>query len=381
MKIPLFKIYWDEKDITAIREVIQSGMHWCTGRQIEDFEKRICEYLGSRYCVAFNSGGSALHALMLAYGFEPGDEIIVPSFTFIATAYAPLYVGAKPVFADIEEETFGLDPEDVKEKITSKTKAILPIHYGGMPCKIRELREIAEDYNLILIEDVAEAFGARVNDKHVGTFGDAAILSFCQNKIFTTSEGGAVVTDDKKIYERLKLLVSYGRVTEGDYFTSGTGTDYVELGYNWRLSTILAALGIAQLEKVDKLIEMRRKNANLLNKTLKKINGIEVLEEPKDYFAVYQLYTIRVSEGKETRDALMEYLARNGISTKVYFEPAHKYTIFRKLGYSKIELPVTEKVSSQVLSLPMYPHMTKEELDYIITSIREFFRGEGYERT
>lgn len=379
MKIPLFKIYWDEEDVNAVKEVIQSGMHWCTGKQIEEFEKKICEYIGSRYCVAFNSGGSALHALMLAYGFKPGDEIIVPSFTFIATAYSPLYVGARPVFADIEEETLGLDPEDVKEKITSKTKAILPIHYSGMPCKIRELREIAEDYKLILIEDAAEAFGAKVSDKHVGTFGDAAILSFCQNKIFTTSEGGAVVTDDRELYDKLKLLVSYGRITEGDYFTSGTKTDYVEVGYNWRLSTILAALGIAQLEKVDKLIEMRRKNAHSLNKELKKIDGIEVLKEPEDYFAVYQLYTIRVLEGKEMRDALMRYLAKKGISTKIYFEPAHKYTVFRKLGYSKIKLPVTEKVSSQVLSLPIYPHMTKEELDYIVTSIREFFRGEGYE--
>ncbi|NJE47893.1 DegT/DnrJ/EryC1/StrS family aminotransferase, partial [Thermococcus sp. GR7] len=152
-------------------------------------------------------------------------------------AYAPLYVGAKPVFADIEEETLGLDPEDVKEKITSKTKAILPIHYGGMPCKIRELREIAEDYNLVLIEDAAEAFGAKIREKFVGTFGDSAIFSFCQNKIFTTSEGGAVITDSKEIYERLKLLVSYGRITEGDYFTSGANSDYVEVGYNWRLST------------------------------------------------------------------------------------------------------------------------------------------------
>ncbi|MBO8161758.1 MAG: DegT/DnrJ/EryC1/StrS family aminotransferase [Thermosipho sp. (in: Bacteria)] len=379
MKIPLFKIYWDEEDVNAVKEVIKSGMHWCTGKQIEEFEKKICEYTGSRYCVAFNSGGSALHALMLAYGFKPGDEIIVPSFTFIATAYAPLYVGARPIFADIEEETLGLDPEDVKEKITPKTKAILPIHYGGMPCKIRELREIAGDYKLILIEDAAEAFGARVKGKHVGTFGNATIFSFCQNKIFTTSEGGAVVTDDKKIYDRLKLLVSYGRVTEGDYFTSGIGTDYVELGYNWRLSTILATLGIAQLEKVDKLIEMRRKNAKSLNKALKTINDIEVLEEPKDYFAVYQLYTIKVSEGKKIRDELMAYLAKKGISTKVYFEPAHKYTIFRKLGYSNVKLPVTEKVSSQVLSLPMYPHMTKEELDYIVTSIREFFRRKGHE--
>ena len=373
MRIPLFKIYWDEEDLKAVEGVIRSGMYWCVGKQIEELEKRICEYLGVKYCVTFNSGGSALYASMLAYGFKPGDEIIVPSFTFIATAYAPLYVGAKPVFADIEEETLGLDPEDVKEKITKKTKAIIPIHYGGMPCKIKELKEIAEDYNLILIEDAAEAFGAKIKDRYVGTFGDASIFSFCQNKIFTTSEGGCVVTDNKEIYERLKLIVSYGRVTNIDYFTSSSRVDYVMLGYNWRLSTILAALGLSQLKKVDKLIEMRRKNAKYLNKELGKVDGIQPPIEPDNYFAVYQLYTIRVLEGFEKRNSLMEFLAKKGISTKIYFEPVHKYTIFKQLGYANVKLPITEKVSSQVLTLPMYPHMTKEELDYIINSIKEFF--------
>ncbi|ACJ17190.1 Pleiotropic regulatory protein degT [Thermococcus onnurineus NA1] len=377
MKIPLFKIYWDKNDIAAVEKVIRSGMQWCIGEQVIELERRICEYIGTKYCVTFNSGGSALHALMLTYKFGPGDEIIVPSFTFIATAYAPLYVGARPVFADIEEKTMGLDPEDVKERITPKTRAILAVHYGGMPCKIRELREIAEDYNLILIEDAAEAFGARVKDRHVGTFGDAAIFSFCQNKIFTTSEGGAVVTNDKNVYERLKLIASYGRITEKDYFTSRATVDYVEVGYNWRLSTILAALGLSQLEKVDRLIELRRKNAHLLNNALRKLKGLYVLDEPEDYFAVYQLYTLRVLDRNKTRDALMEYLSNRGVSTRVYFEPVHKYTVFRSLGYHNVDLPVTEEISSQVLSLPMYPHMTKGEIDYIISSIKDFFEGEN----
>lgn len=376
MKIPLFKIYWDEEDIKAVEDVIRSGMNWCSGEQIEELEKRISEYIGTKYCVTFNSGGSALHALMLAYDFKPGDEIIVPSFTFIATAYAPLYVGAKPVFADIEEETLGLDPEDVKEKITRKTKAIIPIHYGGMPCKIKELREIAEDYNLVVIEDAAEAFGAKIGNEYVGTFGDSAIFSFCQNKIFTTSEGGCVITNNKKIYERLKLIASYGRLSKGNYFTSSSNVDYIMLGYNWRLSTILAALGLSQLKKVDKLIRMRRKNAEYLNKKLGKINGIKPPIEPEEYFAVYQLYTIRIIDGLEKRNSLMNFLAKKGISTKIYFDPAHKYSVFKRLEYANINLPITEKVASQVLTLPMYPHMTKGELDYIVTSIREFFEEE-----
>lgn len=378
MKIPLFKIYWDEEDIKAVEGVIRSGMHWCLGKQIEEFEKAVAEYVGAKYCVTFNSGGSALHALMLAYDFKPRDEIIVPSFTFIATAYAPLYVGAKPVFADIEEETLGLDPEDVKEKITRKTKAIIPIHYGGMPCKIEELKEIAEDYNLILIEDAAEAFGARVKNRYVGTFGDSAIFSFCQNKIFTTSEGGCVVTDNKRIYKRLKLISSYGRVSTRNYFTSSLSTDYVELGYNWRLSTIFAALGLSQLKKVDKLIEMRRKNAEHLNNKLNKIKKIRIPKPPKNYFAVYQMYTIRILDKKKVRDSLMNFLLSRDISTKIYFDPVHKYSIFRKLEYSNINLPITEKVYSQVLTLPMYPHMTKNELDYIVSSIKEFFNKEFF---
>lgn len=162
-KIPLFKIYWDEEDVEAVTEAIKTGMNWAVGPNVVNFEALIARYVGTKYAVTFNSGTSALHAALLAHGIKQGDEVIVPSFTFIATANAPLFVGAKPVFADIAEETFGLDPEDVKENITKKTKAIIPIHYGGCSCKIRELKEIAEDHNLILIEDAAESLGDMYN--------------------------------------------------------------------------------------------------------------------------------------------------------------------------------------------------------------------------
>ena len=166
-KIPLFKIYWDGEDVEVVTEAIKAGMNWAVGPNVEQFEDLIAKYVGTKYTVTFNSGTSALHAALLAHGIKAGDEVIVPSFTFIATANAPLFVGAKPVFADREEETFGLDPEDVKEKITEKTKAIMPIHYGGCACKIRELKEIAEDNNLLLIEDAAESLGARIKNKKV----------------------------------------------------------------------------------------------------------------------------------------------------------------------------------------------------------------------
>jgi perosamine synthetase len=372
MKIPLFKTYSDENDIKAVNDVIRFGMQWCIGPQVAEFEKKICEYSGSKHCVTFNSGGSALHALMLAHGIGPGDEIIVPSFTFIATAYAPMYVGAKPVFADIEEKTLGLDPESVKKKITKKTKAILPIHYGGIPCKIEELKEIAEEKGIALIEDAAEAFGAKVGKKFVGTLGDSAIFSFCQNKIFSTGEGGCAVTDDDGLYEKLKLIASYGRVCSGDYFNGASSIDYVSLGYNWRISSIAAALGISQIEKVDKPIKMRIANAEYFNRALGKIDGVKTLEPAKGDKAVYQLYTIMLRDRK-TRDGLSKFLAKKGISSKVYFDPVHEYSIFKNSGGRKVRLPVTENVSSRALTLPMYPHMTKDEKEYIVDSVKGFF--------
>ncbi len=370
-KIPLFKIYWDEEDISAVTNVIKRGGFWATGPEIKEFEKKLLEFFGEKYAVVFNSGTSALHSILLAYGIKKGSEIVVPSFSFIATANAPLFVGAKPVFADIEKETFGLDSEDVKEKITPKTKAIIPIHYGGCPCKkIKELKEIAEENNLLLIEDAAESFGAKIKNEKVGTFGNSAMFSFCQNKVFTTGEGASIVTNSKEIYEKLKLIRSHGRLETGDYFSSSNYMDYITLGYNFRMSNISAALGISQIKKVEKIISLRRKNADYMTKSLAKIDEIFIPKPPKDFFHVYQMYTIRVKNGK--RDALKEYLEKKGIMTKVYFDPIHKTRFYRKLGY-KDKLTVTEMLSSEVLTLPMYAKMTIDEMNYIIEEIQNFF--------
>ena len=370
-KIPLFKIYWDEDDVEEVTESIRAGMNWATGPNLAKFEESIASYVGTEYAVTFNSGTSALHAALLAHGLKNGDEVIVPSFTFIATANAPLFVGAKPVFADIEEETFGLDPDDVKEKITKKTKAIIPIHYGGCPCKIRELKEIAEDHNLILIEDAAESLGARIGDKKVGTFGDSAMLSFCQNKIITTGEGGAIVTDSREMYERLKLLRSHGRLETQDYFSSSEIMDYITLGYNFRMSNITAALGIAQLRKADEIIEMRRKNVEYLAAQLKDIEDVTTPKTPKDYYNVYQMFTIRISA--TIRDDLIKYLADKGVMTKVYFPPIHLTDFYKNKLRCINNLPVTEELSSKVLTLPMHPTLTDEEMDYMSDEIKNFF--------
>ncbi len=367
-KIPLFKIYWDEKDVNLVTEAIKAGANWAVGPNVAKFEEMIADYIGAKYCVALNSGTSALHALLLAHGIKKGDEVIVPSFTFIATANAVLLVGAKPVFADIETETFGLNPENVKEKITKRTRAILPMHYGGCPCKIKELQEIAEDHNLLHIEDAAESFGARIGDKKVGTFGDSAMLSFCQNKIITTGEGGAAVTDSREIYEKLKLIRSHGRLETSDYFSSVEIMDYVALGYNFRMSNITAALGISQLEKIDKLIEMRRRNAKYLNEELEQVKGITIPTPPENYYHVYQMYSIRVNPKR--RDEMIRYLAKKGIMTKVYFSPVHLTHLYKNELKYTCRLPVTEEISKQILTLPMYPTLTKEEMKYIVEEIK-----------
>lgn len=372
-KVPLYKIYWDEEDLRNVTEAIERGMFWAIGPYVEKFESMVANYIGVKHAVAFNSGTSALHAILLAYDIGEGDEVIVPSFTFIATANSALFVGAKPVFADVEERTYGLDPEDVNERVSRKSKVIMPIHYGGLPCQIEELREIAEDHGLLLMEDAAESIGAGVGGKKVGSFGDASMLSFCGNKVITTGEGGMILTDSQEIYEKLKLLRSHGRLETENYFTSAEVMDYVVLGFNWRMSNITAALGVSQMKKLNEAIEMRRKNADYLTKKLSEVDGIVPSTAPKGYYHVYQMYTIKVEEGKEKRDAVRQHLTEKGIGTKIYFEPVHLTHFYRKkFGYKGGELPATEKLSEHVLALPMYPTLTREEMDYMLDSIKEF---------
>ncbi len=367
--IPLFKIFSDEQDYDLIHQVIKRGSYWTTGPEVEKFEQEVAKYVGLKYAVSFTNGTAALHAAMLAYGIGKDDEVIVPSFTFISTANVPLFVGAKPVFAEIDTETYGLDPEDVEKRITSKTKAIMPVHVGGAPCLIEELKEIAEKHDLLLIEDAAEAFGAKVHGKMVGTHGDIAMYSFCQNKIITTGEGGMLVTDDKDIYNQLKLLRSHGRADDADYFSKSETNDYISLGYNFRMSSITAALGLAQMSKVDKIIEMRRNVAQQYNKNLGGISQITLPIERPGCFNVYQLYTIML-ESQEIRDKLKSALTKDKIMTKVYFDPIHLMKHYQNMGYTIGELPQTEDIAKRVLTLPLYPEMNEEEVSYVTKSIR-----------
>jgi len=370
-KIPLYKIFTDEEDLNLITKVIRRGNNWAMGPEIEELENLIKNYVNADYCLTLNSGTSALHASLLAYGICPDDEIIVPSFSFIATANSVLFVDGKPIFADVEEDTFGLDPESILDNITSKTKSIIPMDYGGQGCNIFDIKKIAEDNNLVVIEDGAESLGSSVNGQKIGSISDTTIFSFCGNKVLTTGEGGAIVTDSSEIYEKIKLIRSHGRVDTSDYFTNPSLSQYVGLGYNWRMSTLTATLGISQLQKIDKIIKMRKDNAHYLSEKLSKIPQLRTPKSTSDHEHIYQMYTIRL-ENEKTRDDLHNFLTTKEIFSKVYFQPIHKTQFYAKFNKDK-NLSVTEMISKQVLTIPLYPNMTKEEKDYLVNSIMEFF--------
>jgi dTDP-4-amino-4,6-dideoxygalactose transaminase len=372
-KIPLYKIYTDEEDYTQISKIIKRGNNWAIGPEIEEFENAIKNYVGVDYCLTLNSGTSALHATFLAYGFGHKDEIIVPSFSFISTANSVSFVDSTPVFGDIEENTFGLDPKLITKSISQKTKAVVPMDYGGISCKINEIKDVAHNNNLILIEDSAEALGASINGKKVGSIADSSIFSFCGNKVLTTGEGGAIVTNDKVIFEKIKLIRSHGRMDNVRYFENAEQSQYLELGYNWRMSSITAALGISQISKLDKIIKMRQDNAEYISKFLSKFPEIITPSSNGGSEHIYQMYTIRLPS-KEIRDKLHDFLTKKSIFSKIYFSPIHLTDFYRnKFGMKENSLPLTEMISQQILTLPLYPNMTSEEKIYLTESISEFF--------
>lgn len=380
-KIPLFKTYSDQEDIRAVSKVLKRGTFWAVGPEIIKFENELAKYAGTKYALSFNSGTSALHTLLLAHNLKDG-EVIVPSFTFVATASAVLLAGGKTVFAESELDTYGLDAKDVSNRINKNTKAIIQLHYGGFPSRdTQKLRELADKNGLILIEDAAESLGSTLDGKKVGSFGHSAIFSFCQNKIISTGEGGAIATNSQEVYEKAKLLRSHGRVEQAqDYFSNIGSNDYIEPGFNFRMPTMSAALGLAQLKKINKNIKKRTELANFFTRELGKIQGIIPPKKPKGGKSVFQMYSFQLKD-PEQRNALQAYLANKGIMNKVYFSPLHLMTIFTKIGYKKGDLPITEALSDRILNIPLYPTMTRKEASYIITHIYQFFEAVKYEKS
>lgn len=373
-KIPLFKTYWDQKDFDSISKIIKRGTFWATGPEIQEFEQEIADFTERKYCVSFNSGTSALHTALLAYNITSG-EVIVPSFTFISTANSVILAGATPVFAETEGQTYGLDIESVKQKITDKTKAIIPLHYGGLPSRdIKKLKELADENDIFIIEDAAESLGSKMNNQMTGSFGDAAMFSFCQNKVISTGEGGVVVTDSEEVYEKMKLIRSHGRVESknNNYFSTTEEMDYIDIGYNFRMPTMNAALGLSQLNKINKIIKLRREKAFYYHNKLKDINQLILPNELEKQKHVYQMYTIQL-KNKKTRDNLQKHLTNKGIMTKVYFYPIHLKTYYKnKFGYKIGNLPKTEEISNRVLTLPLYPNLKKSKQQYITNTISKY---------
>jgi dTDP-4-amino-4,6-dideoxygalactose transaminase len=364
--IPLFEIAWDETDISNVVESLSRGSYWAKGPFVDQFEEGLESYFGINHTITTNSGTTALVAALKACGVGQGDEVIVPSFTFIATANVVKLVGATPVFADIEADTFGLDPESVKSKITADTAAIIPVHVYGTSCRIHELNEIATENELWLIEDTAEAFGATANGELAGTVGDIAALSFCQNKILPTGEGGAVVTDDEELASKTSQFTNHGRVGE-NYFDSVDSGEYMTVGSNYRMPDMVAAVGCSQLSKVDDLIDSRRAVADQYRKILKDIEGVEQHEPIAGHDHVYQLFAV-LFENESVRSQVVKTLTEEGISCKIYWNPpVHQTGLFA--AEKQLSLPQTDEISSRVLSLPMYPTLSFANVERIVRTI------------
>jgi len=352
-----------EEEAQAVYDVVKSG--WLNeGKKVECFENNFADYIGTKYGIAFFNGTVALHSVLAALKLKPGDEVIVPSFTFISTANSVIFTGAKPVFADIDEHTFNLSPEDVHEKISNRTRAIIPVHYGGQSADMKQLCEIADDNNLLLIEDAAEAHGATYHDRKVGTFGIAGMFSFTPTKNITTGEGGIITTNDKKLNERLRLLKNHGQSSQ---------YHHIILGYNYRMTEMQAAIGIEQLKKLNGIISSKQKNQEYVTKKLSSVKGVTPPVVPADRKHVYMLYTVKIDAQTTgvSRDTFMQILREHGIMTKIYFPPVHMQPYYKKIGYSNQKLPVTEKIFDSVCSLPCHSKLTRSELDYIVTTIKE----------
>ncbi len=370
-KVPLFDVNFDEREAQAVYDVVKSG--WISmGGKTRELEKKFAELVGSKYAIAVSSCTAALHLAMLALGLHEGDEVIVPSLTFVATVNAVRYVGATPVFADIvSEEDLTIDPQDIERKITDKTKAIVVMHYAGFPVDMNRIMEIANKYGLYVVEDAAHAPLSYLNGKHLGTFGDIGAFSFFSNKNMTTAEGGMVVTDNEEFAEKVRLLRSHGMTTLSfdRYKGHASSYDVVVLGYNYRLDDIRAALGLVQLEKLEDGVNRRRKLVEKYRELLADDKRIVVPFAGKDALSSHYIFVV-VIKGIDSarRNQIRTLLAdRYKIQTSVHYPPVHKFSIYREFTTS---LPKTERVSDSLITLPLYDNMSFEDVEYVISSLK-----------
>lgn len=360
MHIPVAKPSLSDKELQYVSECILTGWISSAGKFVARFEKALADFCGTRYSVATSSGTAALHLALLGLDINSGDEVIVPSLTFIATANAVTYTGAKPVFVDSEPETWNIDPNKIEEAITPRTKAIIPVHLYGHPANMDPILEIASRHGLAVIEDAAEAHGARYKDRCVGSIGDIGIFSFYGNKIVTTGEGGMVVTDKPDIAEKIRILRDHGMSLERRYW-------HPAMGYNYRLTNLQAAVGVAQMEKVDDILKAKRRIAQIYNKGLQNVPGIFLRPDASWASSVCWLYSVLVDHQGfgATRDEIMAALQAKGIETRPLFPPAHIQPIYNT-GQS---LPVAEWLANAGLSLPSAVGLQQDEINRVIDTI------------
>ncbi len=374
-KIPLFDSDIGTEEIEEVTKVLKS--RWLTmGEVTAEFERQFCDYVGCKYALTVSNGTTALHLANVVLGIGPGDEVIVPSLTFVATVNSILYTGATPVFADVtSDENLNISPEDIERKITPKTRAIMIVHYGGYPCDMDSIMNIVRRHHLKLIEDVAHAPGAKIEDKSCGTFGDCACFSFFSNKNLATGEGGMIITDDEGIASKLRLLRSHGMtsLTLDRYKGHAYSYDVVSLGYNYRASEMTAAIGIVQLHKLSSKNKRRKELVNLYNSLL---SGSQVLSVPFQNHpgeSSYHIYPVLINENIDRND-FMGHLKTQGIQTSIHYPPIHRFSYHRDLCGPSCDLSITERVTSREVTLPLYPSMCEADVHYVVDHINNYLK-------
>lgn len=354
--IPISNPTIGREETNAVKEVLESGM-LAQGEVVEEFEDKFAAYIGVEHAIATNSGTAALHASLAAINIKNGDEVITTSFSFFSTASCVLMQNAKLVFVDIASRTYNINPSEVEDKISERTKAIIPVHIYGQPCKMKEIMNIAQEHNIKVIEDAAQAHGAEYRNKKVGSIGDIGVFSFYATKNMTTGEGGMITTNDEEVAKMARMLRDHGQKER--YL-------HAMLGYNYRMTDIAAAIGLVQLKRLDPFNEQRINNAMYYNRKLdnEKIQKPFIAENVRH---VFHQYTIRVKE----RDIFLTHLENNGIGYGVYYPtPIHRQPMFSE--YNKLTLPEVEHACEEVLSIPVHPALSKEEFEYVVEVVNAY---------
>jgi len=373
LQIPYFKPWITKKDKIAVYSAL--SQRWLTnGPFLQKFEKKICNYVGTRYCIGVGSATHALHLAVKSIGIKKGDEVVVPTFTFIATANAVKYCNAKPILVDVDADTFNISPSAILKNITKKTKAIIVVHYGGQSCDMKEIISIAKKYRLLIIEDCAHALGSIYKNSFCGSLGIAGCFSFYPTKIITTGEGGAVTTNNQKIFKKIKLLKSQGMDNSAEQREKESEWKYdiVDLGFNYRLDEMRSALGLSQLKRIKKINQMRIKIAEEYNDKLDEVKGISIPQIKKQRNHIYHLYTIKIDENYSlTRNQLFKKFSKNGIGCSVQYWPIHLMSLYKnENNRRKNSFSNANKLKDQVLCLPIFPTMTKKQINKVVSIIK-----------